>query len=177
MKILEIKKNSFLRIGAENFANFKAQKCIASVILGNEEHLSSQTFIEIALSMHTGSYALIGYVFEPSNISDLIVEVYVNQKKQLFKDTLALDTSSTYIGINEEYAELILKNIEDYFKLKRAPRGKLKICMGAYSEVCSSPSIFNITTNIIMDIFMQDKIITDENIIEICERHLKKRFQ
>ena len=177
MKTLELKKNSFLRIGSENFADFKAQKCFTTVIPGIEEHIPSQMFIEIALSMHAGSYALIGYVFEPSNIGNLIVEVHVNSEKQSFKDTLSLDRSSTYVGINEDYAELILKNIEDYFKLKRVPKGKLKLCMGAYSEVCSSPIIFNIATNIIMDIFVQDKIITDESVIKICEQHLIKRFQ
>lgn len=178
MKKIELKrKNNFIRFGTETFADFNPQRFITSTVEASEKYLSSQYFIEMALPLHVGSYALIGYVFEPKNSNELIVEVNVSSNKKIFTDTLSFDKDSTYVGINQEYAELILRNIIDYLKLKKVPKGKLRICMGAYSEICSSPWIFNSVSNIIMDIFTYNKILTTAEISEICEKYLQKRYE
>lgn len=172
-----IRKNCIVRYGTEEFAKFVTDKSLRENVIATEEKLSSRGFIEISLPLHAGSYALIGYEFIPKSSNDLSIEVLINKDKNLLQDTISNSKTDTYIGINEEYAKIIINNIVEYFESRKTPKGKLKICMGAYSEVCSSPIMFSITTKILMECFIMDKELKIEEVRDVCEKYLSKRFQ
>ncbi len=175
MKLIEMRKNSFVRFGCEPMGSFAAEKVLTETIVARDEHAADRYFVEISLPMHVSSYALAGYVFEPADCDALKIEVSVKEDRQVFQDSLGWQKELIYAGLNEEYAEIVLEAVKKYFLGRIAPKGKLRICMGAYSSVSSGRLIFGIAVNILLDIFMERKL-DEEKIRNIVQQRMEQRF-
>lgn len=175
MKLIEIRKNSFIRFGPEQIISFVPEKVFTGSIPARDEHIAERYFVEISLPMHVSSYALVGYIFNPTFCDELRIEVSIKEDKQIFQNSLSSQKDFTYVGFNEEYAKIILDVIKEYFLGRKAPKGKLRICMGAYSSVSSSRLIFSIAVNILLDFFMERKL-DEEKIRNIVQQRIKQRF-
>ena len=133
--------------------------------------LAHKIMLEIHLNKNAGNYSLIGVEFHPDNSHELKLEVHYNEKnKILYKSEISPYDNHIYCGLSEEYVEYLVNNTISIIKENNYFNpGTLSIKYAANSEVGSSPKLFAITIEIIINI-MRRMETTSENINELIEQ-------
>ncbi len=174
MKKIQLNNNAVARYGTEALAFFQASTHLFAKTPTKITASPSQRFIEISLPLHVGAYALLGYCFTPDLSGTLSIDISVSDQRIPFTQSFTIE-KEPLLGIPAEYAQLILNKFTKYFKNTDAPQGHLNICMGAYSEIYSSPIIFDIASDILIEMFIA-KNIEQTYMIELCNTKLLKRY-
>ena len=184
MKIIELKQFRKLKIGFERQQNLSIKNYdkLETNMTANENSINDQrtVVIELALATHASSYGLLGATFLPSNPNEentLSVEVRFNDERIPFQESLSIHKNFSYLGLEKVYAQSILSSVIEFFSSRSVPAGKLIFDTSAHCEVGSSPLIFSCITEILLDILLNcyDKI-SDQELEELCEKHLQKRY-
>lgn len=185
MKIIKLKQFRKLKIGFESEPNLSIQNYdkLEQTLMASENLINNKrtAVIELALATHASSYGLLGATFLPSDPNaenTLSIEVRFSNEKIPFHESLSIHQNYSYLGLEKVYAQSILSSVIEFFSTRSVPRGKLIFDTAAYCEVGSSPLMFSCMTQILLDILFNyyDKV-SDQELEEICENHLQKRYK
>lgn len=133
--------------------------------------------IELYLHRNANNYGLLGFEFNSkTNQKGLEVEIkYTDENTEHYQSKINKYDKTIYCGLTKEYVPYIKSRILDKIQKKnRFYNGTLIVSCAANSEVGSSPMMFGLISDIIVELFLriQDKGNIDDclkDILYVCE--------
>lgn len=116
--------------------------------------------IELSLPKHCSNYGLLGLEFTPIPQQDTLkIKVpYSDKNEKLYHEALAYNDGTVYSSLPVEYAEIIIeKTRELILSCSKFPSGELVFKVGAHCIIGSSIGLFEIITEILLKILIQNK--------------------
>ena len=137
-------------------------------IQGNNLINTNKICVEIYLHKNAGNYGLLGFEFRPiDNIDGLDIEIkYTNENSEHYHSDINKYDQTIYCGLTEEYVQYIKsKIINKIQELNYYYNGSIIVSCAANSEVGSSPKIFGMISDIVIEFFIktQKKEVLDLN--------------
>lgn len=139
--------------------------------------------LELFLTRNASNYALLGLEYEYLNQNLFSIDILYNEENNFnYKSDLLTEYFNEYVycGLNKEYLSCVVKSINDFIDYNNLDiRGKLKINIGANSELGSSNSIFYFITQVLLSILndlLDINLISAELVKSIIEKNLRQQY-
>lgn len=125
--------------------------------------------VEMYLHKNASNYGLLGFEFKPKkNIDGLDIEIkYTDGNTERYLSEINKYDQTIYCGLTEEFIPYIKSRIMNKIqKLNYFYNGSIIVSCAANSEVGSSPRIFEIICDVIIEIFIK---IEEKEVLELNE--------
>ena len=182
MKLLELGKSKRARVCFDEVPELVIHDYNTSEmhLQGNTEGLNEERFfvLELLLPANASYYAVLGAKYIPIAVNrDLSIEIrYTEDSVVNYVNTLVRNKKTVFIGLPKEYVRTVLNTTMDYFQDNEIPSGKIVFELAAHCEIGSSPVMFKIVTNALLNILLnKDFPVSDIDVKEICEKSILSR--
>lgn len=123
---------------------------------------SKQLVVELSIPRLHNNYALLGIDFISDYQKKIKIKMSIeNQQKLKNNHSLALSFDKVTWGILEEYKQGVIDSLHMFLQNRELPSGTINYNIAAYGEIGSSQAIFEIVSNILLSLLLNENICED----------------
>lgn len=123
---------------------------------------SKQLVVELFIPRSHNNYALLGIDFRSDHENKVKVKMSIENQQKLKNDhSLALSFDTVMWGILKEYKQGVIDSLHTFLQNRELPSGTINYNIAAYGEVGSSQTMFEIVSNILLLLLVNENICKD----------------